>query len=245
MAWPQIMLIMVIGVFLLGPERIPVAVQWVFSSLKKMRTMAQGAQAQLNSELGPEIAELRRQIADLQGLNELQELRQLRDLHPKNLIGKGLLGGTDGQTTGGIAGFLGLDPNLLNPIKPVSAGGPAEAVAAAAATAASAGVVGTPAQAEVSMVKPDAGPAPVADPLPAPATDPLPAPAADPLPVPASAAAPVAVPQPAPTPVSDSVVAPVAAPVEPAVQPASEPAPEPAPEPATVPARTPYDVDGT
>lgn len=245
MSWPQIMLIMVIGVFLLGPERIPVAVQWVFSSLKKMRTMAQGAQAQLNSELGPEIAELRQQIADLQGLNELQELRQLRDLHPKNLIGKGLLGGTEGQTTGGIAGFLGLDPNLLDPVKPVSAGGPAEAVAAAAAaTAASAGVVATPAQPEVSMVKPDAEPVPVADPLPAPGADPLPAPAADPLPVPASAAAPVPVPEPAPAPVSESVAAPVAGPAEPA-EPADQPAPDPAAESATVPARTPYDVDGT
>ncbi|MGI8415732.1 MAG: hypothetical protein ACR2P2_05885 [Nakamurella sp.] len=228
MSWPQIMLIMVIGVFLLGPERIPVAVQWVFSSLKKMRTMAQGAQAQLNSELGPEIAELRRQIADLQGLNELQELRQLRDLHPKNLIGKGLLGGTEGQTTGGIAGFLGLDPNLLNPIKPVSEGGPAEAVAAAAAaTAASAAVASPPAEAEVSMVKSDAVPAPAANPVPATNTapDPLPAPAADPLPLPAAVAEPVA---------------------EPAAEtPEVQLAPEPAPEPATVPARTPYDVDGT
>ncbi|MDQ6658805.1 MAG: hypothetical protein M3Z00_11380 [Actinomycetota bacterium] len=231
------MLIMVIGVFLLGPERIPVAVQWVFSSLKKMRTMAQGAQAQLHSELGPEIAEMRRQIADLQGLNELQELRQLRDLHPKNLIGKGLLGGAEGQTTGGIAGFLGLDPTALNPMKPVSAGGPAEAVAAAAA-AGSAVVVGTPAQPEVSMVKPDSNPITV--------DDPVPAAAADPLPMPAPAQAPAPAPSPVAEPVAAAAVQPSPEPPPgAAAEPSPDAAPEPAPEPVPVLARTPYDIDGT
>lgn len=237
MSWPQIMLIMVIGVFLLGPERIPVAVQWVFASLKKVRTMAQGAQEQLNSELGPEIAELRRQIADLQGLNELQELRQLRDLHPKNLIGKGLLGG-EGQPTGGVAGFLGLDSNLLNPVKPVSAGGPAEAVAAASAASA--------AQPEVSMVKPDAAPpaAATADPLPPLAADPLPPVSADPLPrVAADPLPPLAAdPLPGAAPVADPVAAPV-----PGQGPVSRAAPVPVPEPVSEPAAAhpPFDIDGT
>ncbi|WP_196073150.1 Sec-independent protein translocase protein TatB [Nakamurella alba] len=110
LSWGQILLIVLVGVFLLGPERIPTAVQWVTSSIKKVRTMAQGAQAQLRSEIGPELDELRRQIADLQSLKELQELRALRDLNPRNLLGKSILGD---EFSGGVTGFLGLDKDKL------------------------------------------------------------------------------------------------------------------------------------
>ncbi|MEJ7649082.1 MAG: hypothetical protein WKF57_08625 [Nakamurella sp.] len=134
MSWTQIIMIVVIGVFLLGPERIPTAVQWVTGSLKKMRGMAQGAQQQLNSELGPEIAEMRRQIAELQGLKELQSLKELKDLNPRAMITKTIFGTDEAKTAGGVAGLLGLDPSLLaDPsVKQVSAGGPAEVTASAA-----------------------------------------------------------------------------------------------------------------
>ncbi len=106
LSWGQIIIIVLIGVFLLGPERIPVAVQWTTNSVRKVRTMAAGAQAQLRSEIGPELDELRRQIADLQSLKELQELRALRDLNPRSMITKNLLGE---EFSGGITGLLGLD----------------------------------------------------------------------------------------------------------------------------------------
>ena len=48
--------------------------------------MAAGAQEQLQGEFGPELEELKRQIADLQSLKEIQELRSLRDLNPRALI---------------------------------------------------------------------------------------------------------------------------------------------------------------
>ena len=114
LSWGQIIIIVLVGLFVLGPERIPVAVQWTVDSLRKVRNMAQGAQAQLQKEIGPELEELRRQVADLQSLKEVQELRNLRDLNPRKLIGNTLLG-NDGASSGGIAGFLGLDPNLLAP----------------------------------------------------------------------------------------------------------------------------------
>jgi len=106
LSWGQIIIIVLVGVFVLGPERIPTAVRWVTDGLRKLRTMAAGAQAQLNREIGPELDELRRQIADLQSLKELQELRELRDLHPKRLIGNTILG--EEFPGGGIGGFLGL-----------------------------------------------------------------------------------------------------------------------------------------
>ena len=105
LSWGQIAIIVLVGVFVLGPERIPTTVTWVMTTLRKVRTMAAGAQAELRREIGPELDELRRQVADLQSLKETQELRDLRDLHPKRLIGKNILGD---EFSGGITGFLGL-----------------------------------------------------------------------------------------------------------------------------------------
>src|SRR6478609_9989587 len=109
LSWGQIAIIVLVGVFVLGPERIPTAVTWVLTNLRKLRSMAAGAQAELRKEIGPELEELRRQVADLQSLKEIQELRDLRDLHPKRLIGKNILGD---EFSGGITGFLGLNEPL-------------------------------------------------------------------------------------------------------------------------------------
>ncbi|RIJ70243.1 twin-arginine translocase subunit TatB [Nakamurella silvestris] len=106
MGWGEIIIILVVGIFVLGPERIPVAVRWVSETLTKVRSMAAGAQEELRKEIGPELDELRRQVADLQSLKEIQELRSLRDLDPRKMIGKNLLGE---EFSGGVTGFLGLD----------------------------------------------------------------------------------------------------------------------------------------
>ncbi len=106
MSWAEIIIIVTVGMFVLGPERIPVAVKWFGSTLKTVRTMAAGAQEQLQGEFGPELEELKRQIADLQSLKEIQELRSLRDLNPRALITKNILGD---EFSGGFSGFLGLN----------------------------------------------------------------------------------------------------------------------------------------
>jgi sec-independent protein translocase protein TatB len=156
LSWGQISIIVLVGVFVLGPERIPTAVRWVTDGLRKLRTMAAGAQAQLNREIGPELDELRRQIADLQSLKEIQELRDLRDLHPKRLIGNTILG--EEFAGGGIGGFLGLtgagatkggSPSGQPPVKPVTA---------------------TPPSAPASVPGPAAAPAPPVPVPPAPVT---------------------------------------------------------------------------
>jgi sec-independent protein translocase protein TatB len=78
-------------------------------AVRKARTVAVGAQEQLHREIGSELAELRRQVADLQSLKEIQDLRALRDLDPKRLIGQQILGD---DFTSGFAGFLGsTDPS--------------------------------------------------------------------------------------------------------------------------------------
>jgi len=107
LSWGQISIIVLVGVFVLGPERIPTAVTWAITNLRRARTMASGAQAELQRELGPELAELRRQVADLQSLKEIQELR---DLHPRRLLSKNLLGD---EFSHGLTGFLGLDAQTV------------------------------------------------------------------------------------------------------------------------------------
>jgi sec-independent protein translocase protein TatB len=85
----QLAILGVIALFLLGPERIPTAVRFVSDASTKLRGLLTGAQDGLRRELGPELAELRAQIAELQSLRELPELRelqQLRELHPKRLL---------------------------------------------------------------------------------------------------------------------------------------------------------------
>jgi sec-independent protein translocase protein TatB len=106
LSWDQIILIVLAGLFLLGPERIPTAMKWLMESLRKLRTFAAGAQSEMRSQLGPELDELRRQIAELQSLKELKELRELRDLDPRRMVGKTLLGD---EFSGGVKGFLGLN----------------------------------------------------------------------------------------------------------------------------------------
>ena len=108
LSWGQIIIIVLVGVFVLGPERIPTAVSAVLTGARKVRTMASGAQAELVRELGPEIADLRRQIAELQALRQLPELRQLLDLDPGRLLGGNLLGG---QELPGGAGLVGGSTN--------------------------------------------------------------------------------------------------------------------------------------
>lgn len=105
LSWDQIILILLAGLFLLGPERIPTALKWLMDSLKKVRSFAAGAQSEMRSQLGPELDELRRQIAELQSLKELKELKELRDLDPRRMVGKSLLGD---EFSGGVKGFLGL-----------------------------------------------------------------------------------------------------------------------------------------
>lgn len=108
LSWDQIILILLAGLFLLGPERIPTVLRWVLDSTKKLRSFAAGAQEEMRSQLGPELDELRRQIAELQELKELKDLRELkelRDLDPRRLVGKTLLGD---EFSGGVKGFLGL-----------------------------------------------------------------------------------------------------------------------------------------
>jgi sec-independent protein translocase protein TatB len=75
--WGEILVLIVAGLFILGPERLPSAAAWVGRTTRQVREYATGARDQLRRELGPEFDELRKPLEDLRGL---------RDFNPRTAV---------------------------------------------------------------------------------------------------------------------------------------------------------------
>ena len=88
--WMEILVLGIAGLFILGPERLPVAAAWIGRNLRKVREFASGARDQLRSEMGPEFDELRK---------PLQDLQQLRNFDPKRAVAQHLFDDDNGNGT--------------------------------------------------------------------------------------------------------------------------------------------------
>jgi sec-independent protein translocase protein TatB len=86
-SWGEFVVLIIAGLFILGPERLPGAAAWLGRTVRQVRDYASGAREQLRSELGPEFDELRKPLEDLRGL---------RNFDPKRTITKHLLDATGG-----------------------------------------------------------------------------------------------------------------------------------------------------
>ncbi len=86
-SWAEFLVLIVAGLFILGPERLPGAARWLGKTVRQVREYATGARDQLQSELGPEFEEFRK---------PLQDLSQLRNFDPKKVVTKHLLDATGG-----------------------------------------------------------------------------------------------------------------------------------------------------
>jgi sec-independent protein translocase protein TatB len=75
--WGEIVVLLLAGLFILGPERLPGAAAWLGKSIRKVREFATGARDQLRNEMGPEFEELRK---------PLENLRELRNFDPKRMV---------------------------------------------------------------------------------------------------------------------------------------------------------------
>lgn len=84
--WGELLVLLVVGLVVLGPERLPGAIRWTSDALRKVRDYANGATATLRDELGPEFDDMREPIA---------ELRKLRGMSPRAALTKHLLDGDD------------------------------------------------------------------------------------------------------------------------------------------------------
>lgn len=64
LGWPEISVLVVLGLFVFGPERLPGMAAEAGRALRKVRTYAKGLTDDLKAELGPEVGDL-----DLASLN--------------------------------------------------------------------------------------------------------------------------------------------------------------------------------
>src|SRR3954452_12725797 len=78
--WTELVLLAVVGLIVLGPERLPKAAADVAKMLRQLRTMARNATADLKSELGPEMADL-----------------DLASLHPRRIMQNAIFNDDDEQ----------------------------------------------------------------------------------------------------------------------------------------------------
>ena len=86
-SWAEFLVLIVAGLFILGPERLPGAARWLGKAVRQVREYATGARDQLQSELGPEFEEFRK---------PLQDLGKLRNFDPKKVVTQHLLDATGG-----------------------------------------------------------------------------------------------------------------------------------------------------
>lgn len=87
----RLFLLGLVGMFVVGPERLPAAAAWVGRTLRQVKSYASGANQQLRRELGPELDQLREPLAQLR--QPLEELRGVRD--PRTVLSRYLLSEPD------------------------------------------------------------------------------------------------------------------------------------------------------
>ncbi|NBH09053.1 Sec-independent protein translocase protein TatB [Amycolatopsis sp. SID8362] len=119
--WGEILVLIIAGLFILGPERLPEAASWLAKSVKKVRDFATGAREQLREEMGPEFDQLRKPLEDLRGLRNFDPKRVVTqhlfdgDADPLGL--KGITNGSNG-TNGTNGTTVGQPQAAPEPLKP-------------------------------------------------------------------------------------------------------------------------------
>lgn len=92
--WAEIMVLIVAGLFILGPERLPGAAAWLGQTIRQVKEYATGAREQIKGELGSEFDELRK---------PLDELRSLRNFNPRTAATKALFDDGPAEKPNGYA----------------------------------------------------------------------------------------------------------------------------------------------
>jgi sec-independent protein translocase protein TatB len=105
--WLELLVLVVVGLFVLGPERLPSAAAWLGKTVRQVRQYATGARDQLRSELGPEFDELRKPLEDLRGI---------RNFNPRSAVTQHLFDGEN--PLDGIAGGNGYKSPSSSPTPP-------------------------------------------------------------------------------------------------------------------------------
>jgi sec-independent protein translocase protein TatB len=91
LSWEHILVLVVVGLVVLGPERLPGAIRWTSGALRQAREYLSGMTTQLREDMGPEFDDLR---------GHLGEFQKLRGMTPRAALTKHLLDGDDSFLTG-------------------------------------------------------------------------------------------------------------------------------------------------
>src|ERR1700756_1116120 len=118
LSWEHILVLVVVGLVILGPERLPGAIRWTGNALRQAREYLSGVTSQLREDIGPEFDDLR---------GPLSELQRLRSMTPRAALTKHLLDGDDSFLTGNFERPVnGAAAKAMEPSDPAtgSIGGP-------------------------------------------------------------------------------------------------------------------------
>lgn len=108
--WGEMLVLVVVGLVVLGPERLPGAMRWTSTALRQARDYLSGVTNQLREDMGPEFDELR---------GPLSELQKLRGMTPRAALTKHLLDGDDSFFTGNFDKPVnGAAPQPVQPTPP-------------------------------------------------------------------------------------------------------------------------------
>ena len=109
--WGEMLVLVVVGLVVLGPERLPGAIRWTSNSLRQARDYLSGMTTQLREDIGPEFDDLRQ---------PLSELQKLRGMTPRAALAKHLFDGDDSLFTGNFDRPAATTPNngAAQPVTP-------------------------------------------------------------------------------------------------------------------------------
>ncbi|BBU21756.1 Sec-independent protein translocase protein TatB [Mycobacterium xenopi] len=115
--WGEMLVLVVVGLVILGPERLPGAIRWTANALRQARDYLSEMSNQLRQDIGPEFDDLR---------EPLSELQKLRGMTPRAALTKHLLDGDDSlfrvfDRPDGVA----VQPAPYPPAQPPPVAGPA------------------------------------------------------------------------------------------------------------------------
>ncbi|BBX68915.1 Sec-independent protein translocase protein TatB [Mycolicibacterium psychrotolerans] len=116
--WGEMLVLVIAGLVILGPERLPGAIRWTSGAVRQARDYISGATSQLRQDLGPEFDDLR---------EPLSELQKLRGMTPRAALTKHLLDGDDSIFTGRFDAPSTPEKPQTPPEKPQSGPGPIDA----------------------------------------------------------------------------------------------------------------------
>ncbi|MHA7649400.1 Sec-independent protein translocase protein TatB [Mycobacterium sp. ML4] len=109
--WGEMLVLVVVGLVVLGPERLPGAIRWTAGALRQARDYLSGVTSQLREDIGPEFDDIR---------GQLSELQKLRGMTPRAALTKHLLDGDDSIFTGNFD-TPAAEPPVSKPPEPPSA----------------------------------------------------------------------------------------------------------------------------